>query len=158
MGAVSHGEIGLVVPGDRLLAAEDKTGLDSFLTNVIGEDLIHADAAAQHCALHERHARKDVPGLSGMNSYANRGFVEETVDDIELLPEWAKRRQDRSQIHFSVGAGRPPMLRVDAVADKDRGKAFRKSAGFGGWRGTAPDRDRFEPGQGHRDAGSAQEG
>ena len=51
---------------------------------LIREHLIHADAASQHGAFHQRHAGKNVAGLAGMNADADRGLVEQAVDDIEL--------------------------------------------------------------------------
>ena len=56
--AVGHREIRLVITGDGLLAAEHQAGLHRVLPEVIGQHLIHADAAPQHRALHAGACRK----------------------------------------------------------------------------------------------------
>ena len=59
-------EIRLVVAAHRLLAAEDEARLKRLLPDAVGEHLIHADAAAEHGAFHERHAGEEVAGLAGL--------------------------------------------------------------------------------------------
>ena len=84
--AVGHREVGLVVAGDRLLAAQDHAGLQRLVAQVAGEHLVHADAALEHGPLLKRGAREDVAGLARMDADARRVLVEQAGDDVELGP------------------------------------------------------------------------
>ena len=73
-----------MVTGDRLLATEHETRLDRLLSQVIGEDLIDADAAAQLGTFLQGRSGEDVPGLPRMNADAGGVSIEQTVDDVQL--------------------------------------------------------------------------
>ena len=60
-------------------------GCSGFLADAVGQHLIHADAAVNDRAFLNRHAGKQVAGLAGMNAHADGRFVEQAVDDVDLL-------------------------------------------------------------------------
>ena len=97
--AVGHREVGLVVAGDRLLAAQDHAGLDGLLAEVVGEHLVHADAALELGALLERRAGEDVAGLARVDADAGGVLVEQAVDEVHLGLERGQRLQALAQLH-----------------------------------------------------------
>ena len=69
--AVGHREVRLVVAGHRLLAAQHHARLQRLLADVVGEHLVHADAAVEIGALLERHAGEEVAGLARVDADAD---------------------------------------------------------------------------------------
>src|SRR5262245_5789053 len=90
-----------------------------------------------------------------MNAQAHRALVEKPMDHIDLALQGFERRERLAQLHLGAGAFGTPMIFIDAAAEKDHAKAFRKdffSYGprFGG--------ERFQPWQRQSDSGAAKNG
>ena len=98
--AVGHREIGLVIAGDRLFAAEHQARLRRVFLEVSGQDLIHAGAAAQDRAALQGRAGEDVAGLPGMDADARGVAVEQAGDDVELGPIRIQRLQAACRAAF----------------------------------------------------------
>ena len=145
MRAVGHREIALVVSSDGLLTAQHEAGLDRVLPNLIRQDLIHANAAPEYRALHERHARENIAGLPRMDAHSHGGPVEETLDDVETAPEGRQRFEGLAQFHLSSGPLGPPVVPINSVSNKQGCEALwigRRSS-LPGRCGRAPDPDGF---------------
>ena len=102
MRAVGHREVGLVVAGDRLLAAQHHAGLDRLLAQVPGELLVDTDAPFQLGPLLKRGPREDVARLARVDSHARGVLVEQAGNDIDLGLQAATRAR---------GKGRAPSCR-----------------------------------------------
>ena len=146
---VSHREVGFVVAGDGLFAAEDEAGLGDVVRGVGGEHLIHADAAAQDGTLLQGGPGEDVPGLARMDADAGGVLVEETADHVQFGAEGRERFEALRQFHVRAAALGPPVLGADAVAHEQGGEPLRFGDGFGCGQG-------FEPRQGNRDTSSSE--
>ena len=155
--AVGHGKVGLVVAGDGLFTTEDHARLDRVLADVVGQHLVHAYAALEHGAFHERHSGKEIAGLPGMDADADRRPVEEAVDEVHLRLQAFHRLEALAEFHAFAGTLRPPVVSVDAIAPEEGGKSFwHRGRGAGLQRLFAERGNGFEPRQGHRHTDAAE--
>src|SRR5713226_3422832 len=150
MRTVSQRKIRLVITRYELLASQHHAGLWSVLTNVLGENLVHADSRFDNGALLQRHSGKKVAGLCRVNAHTNRRLVEEAVDDVDLFLQRLQRLQSLAQLQVFARSLRPPMIPVDSVAHEHNGKALGKRSRGAGF--SSPNRQRFQPWQGHGDS------
>src|SRR5204863_7240047 len=93
------------------------------------EQLIDADARPRGAAALERSAREQVAGLGGMNPFAERWPVEQTVEHRDLRFERLEWRQAWAERHLRASAFGPPVISADAVTHEQHGKPLRE----GGW-------------------------
>src|SRR5437660_6320690 len=156
MRTVSHRKIRLVITRHGLLASQHHAGLWSVPTNVLGENLVHADPGLDTCALLQRHPGKKVTGLCRVNAYTNRRLVEEAVDDVDLFLQRLQRLQSLAQLEVRARSLSPPMIPVDSVAHEHNGKALGKRSRGAGF--SSANRQRFQPWQGHGDSSAIKKG
>ena len=97
--AVRHREVGLVVAGDRLLAAQDEARLRRLLAEPAGEHLVHAHAALEHRSLLKRRAREDVPRLARMDADPRGLLVEQARDDVQPVLNGDQGLEALAQLH-----------------------------------------------------------
>ncbi len=158
MRAVGHREVGLMVAGDRLLAAQNHAGLHRLLAQVPGQLLVDTDAPLELGPLLKRGPGEDVAGLARVDSHAGCVLVEQAGNDVDLGLERRQRLKARAELHRVAGTLGPPVRRVDTTAHEQRGEPLRARRGqVAGHCGGAPDWHRLEPWQGHRDAHASQE-
>ena len=100
-----------------------------------------------------------VTGLRAVNVSLEGLLVKETADEEQLLAVLSERREHLAELHRLAFAFSPPFLAVKAVAREEDGQADRC---FTRDRGTlhrvAPNVERLQPRQRHRDANSAKHG
>src|SRR6185369_17609412 len=106
-----------------------------------------------------RSAGEEVAGLRAVNVALERLGVVEAADEQHLLAMIGQRLEHLAQLHVLAFAPGPPFLAVKAVAGEEDGETDRRlTAGLARTRLVAPDGQRFEPRQRHRDAKAAKHG
>src|SRR4029079_18777334 len=124
----------LVIAGRRLLAAEDEAGLHGLVAQLIGQQLVHADAAAELRAFLKLSAGENITRLARMDADADSGAVEKSADDVQLALQRRHRLERFAQLHIGATPLGPPVVRVDATGLEQRGEAkreYRRLAGRG---------------------------
>ena len=91
MGAVSHGKIGFVVAGNRLLTTQNHAWLHGIFTQVLRKHLVDANSALEFGPFLECSTGENVTGLTGMNSYSVGVFIEQASHNIEVRAQGRKR-------------------------------------------------------------------
>ena len=93
---VHHRVLALVEAADRLLAAEHEARQGGLLLEVLGQQLVHADAALDRAAALQGRPGEDVAGAAGVAAVALP--VEQAVDDVDLLLERRERLEARTRV------------------------------------------------------------
>ena len=85
-------------PGHGPLTGQDHAGLQCLLPDPVGQHLVDGDARFDNRAFLDACARQQASGLRGMNSVSDGTFVEQAVNDIDLVLEaFGKLLRGRSQ-------------------------------------------------------------
>jgi hypothetical protein len=80
-------------PGHGPLTGQHHAGLQSLLTDPVGQHLVDGDAAMDDRTFADRHARQHVAGHRRMNPLSCGRLVEQAVNDVDLRLERFQRRQ-----------------------------------------------------------------
>ena len=132
------------------------------MAEVLGHHLVHAGADANVVGV-EAHldAGEHVHAAEVRAGGDEGGLVVETADEDQIFADGRERLGGRAELHGRAGAFRPVVRGIDAVGKIDAGEAQRRLVGIGSLRERRgilrQEGQRFQPRQGERDAGAAQE-
>ena len=158
MRAVCHRKVGFVVSGNRLLATKHHARLSSLLTKMIGQNLVDAYPASQLGPLLKRSSRKNVARLPRMNANIGGILIKQPRNHVHFFFQRLEGCQTLAELHFRPGPFRPPVIRMNSARHEESPEPLRKRIRDRVIRRRkAPSRNRLEPRQGHRHAGSSKQ-
>ena len=137
---------------NRLFAGEDHAWLGRLLTDLIGDHLVDGDAGVEDRPLVNFGAGKEAAGHGRVNAMSRGRLIVEAVDDVDLFLQRFKRQESLAELDILALTFSGPVVVVDAATHKQGCEAFREF----GLPGGGESAQRFEPGQGHGDADSAE--
>src|SRR5437762_1908134 len=105
------------IPSTRLSTSRTLVRFSSSFA--LSFELVERDDRTDDRPLLNVCAREQTSGLRRMTSLRRRCFIEETVDDIDLLLERLERHQRFAELHFIARALCVPMILIDAIAEED---------------------------------------
>ena len=141
----------------RLLAAEDEARHLCRPAVALREELIDAGAGLDVAARGERGAGEEIAGLRAVDVSLEGFGVVKALDEEEAFAVVGDGSQHLAEFHLGTFAAGPPLAAVEAVAgEKHCQSQWRFARRLAAGRFVAPNVDRLQPRERHRNAEAAE--